>query len=107
MPREIPYTVQVWNFGDELAMVFLAGEVVAEYALRLKRELDGARLWVNAYSNSLPCYIPSKRMFPEGGYEVDTSMDYYAWPTRLAIGTEDQIIRTVQDMVPRAFHTRK
>ena len=106
-PKAVTYLVQTWAFGDDLAMVFLAGEVVAEYSLRLKRELDGARLWVNAYSNSLPCYIPSKRMFPEGGYEVDASMDFYAWPTRLAIGTEDQIIRTVQDMVPATFRTGK
>jgi neutral ceramidase len=103
LPKAVPYLVHTWAFGGDLAMVFLAGEVVAEYSLQLKRELDGARVWVNAYSNSLPCYIPSKRMFPEGGYEVDTSMDFYAWPTRLAIGTEDQIIRTVQDMVPATF----
>jgi hypothetical protein len=90
-------------FGDELAMVFLAGEVVAEYSLRLKRELDGARVWVNAYSNSVPCYIPSKRMFAEGGYEVDGSMEYYGWPTRLAINTEDRVISTVRELVSPAF----
>jgi neutral ceramidase len=83
--------------------VFLAGEVVSEYSLRLKRELDGARVWVNAYANSLPCYIPSKRMYPEGGYEVDGSMDYYGWPTRLAIETEDRIIETVHALVPPEF----
>ena len=88
-------------------MVFLAGEVVSEYSLRLKRELDGARLWVNAYANSMPCYIPSRRMFSEGGYEVDSSMDYYAWPTRLALGTEDRIVQTVHQMVPARFRAAK
>jgi neutral ceramidase len=107
LPRAVPYPVQTWTFGGELAMVFLAGEVVSEYSLRLKRELDGARLWVNAYSNSLPCYIPSQRMFPEGGYEVDSSMDYYAWPTRLAVGTEDRIIRTVHELMPADFRAQK
>lgn len=34
-------------------MVFLPGEVVVDYALRLKRELDRNRLWVNAYWISL------------------------------------------------------
>ena len=103
LPKSVPYPIQTWTFGNDLAMVFLAGEVVSEYSLRLKRELDGPRVWVNAYSNSLPCYIPSKRMFPEGGYEVDSSMEYYAWPTRLAIGTEDRIIQTVLQMVPATF----
>jgi neutral ceramidase len=107
LPKSVPYPIQTWAFGSELAMVFLGGEVVSEYSLRLKRELDGSRLWVNAYSNSLPCYIPSKRMVPEGGYEVDSSMDYYAWPTRLASGTEDQIIQTVQQMVPAGFRKAK
>jgi hypothetical protein len=107
LPKSVPYPTQMWAFGSELAMVFLAGEVVSEYSLRLKRELDGPRLWVNAYSNSLPCYIPSKRMFPEGGYEVDSSMDYYAWPTRLAMGTEDQIVQTVRQMVPAGFNKAK
>lgn len=99
----VAYPVRVWSFGNELTMVFLAGEVVADYALRLRRELDESRVWVNAYSNSIPCYIASRRMFSEGGYEVDSSMDYYGVPTRLAIGTEDQIIGTVRDLVPETF----
>src|SRR5262249_43944682 len=36
IPAKIPYPVQVWAFGDQLAMVFLAGEVVVDYSLRLK-----------------------------------------------------------------------
>ena len=61
-------------------MVFLAGEVVADYGLRLKRELDPARLWVNAYSNDVAFYVASKRLIPEGGYEVDRSMVFYGQP---------------------------
>ena len=36
----VPYVVQTWCFGDDMAMVFLAGEVVVDYALRLKWETD-------------------------------------------------------------------
>ncbi|MEX2044073.1 MAG: neutral/alkaline non-lysosomal ceramidase N-terminal domain-containing protein [Opitutus sp.] len=106
LPRGVTYPIQTWIFGGNLAMVFLSGEVVSEYSLRLRSELDGARLWVNAYSNSVPCYVASKRMFSEGGYEVDGSMDYYGWPGRLALGTEDQIIRTVHEMIPPSFRRR-
>ena len=59
-------------------MVFLGGEVVADYALRLKRELGASRLWVNAYANHVPCYIPSTRVLAEGGYEAELAMDYSA-----------------------------
>jgi hypothetical protein len=107
LPAAVPLPVQTWTFGRELAMVFLGGEVVAEYALRLRRELDGPRLWVNAYANAVPCYVPSRRMYPEGGYEVDGSMDYYGWPTRLQADTEDRLISAVRDLVPGEFHTAR
>jgi hypothetical protein len=42
-------------------------------------------------------------MYPEGGYEVDNSMDYYGWPTRLAIETEDRVVAAVREIVPREF----
>ncbi len=50
-------------------MVFLSDEVVVDYALRMKREMDGSRLWINAYTNDVSSYIASKRVLKEGGYE--------------------------------------
>jgi len=55
LPSSSPYTVQTWTFGDQLAMVFLSGEVVVDYALRLKHDFDPARLWVSSYANDVPC----------------------------------------------------
>ncbi len=103
LPSAVNYPVQAWAFGDDFAMVFLGGEVVADYALRLKRELGVSRLWVNAYANHVPCYIPSRRVWQEGGYEVDAAMDYYGFPTRLAEDTEDRIVRTVHELLPAGF----
>ena len=31
LPTTLPYVVQTWTFGDDLAMIFLAGEVVVDY----------------------------------------------------------------------------
>jgi hypothetical protein len=103
LPSNVPYPVQAWAFDGDFAMVFLGGEVVAEYALRLKRELGVSRLWVNAYANHVPCYIPSRQVLKEGGYEAEAAMDYYGWPTRLAEDTEDRIVRTVHDLLPATF----
>jgi hypothetical protein len=103
LPSVVPYPVQAWAFDGDFAMVFLGGEVVAEYALRLKRELGVSRLWVNAYANHVPCYIPSSQVLKEGGYEAEAAMDYYGWPTRLAEDTEDRIVRTVHDLLPATF----
>jgi neutral ceramidase len=100
---EVPYSVQTWCFGDELAMVFLAGEVVVDYALRLKWEIDPNRLWVAAYSNDVPCYIASRRILSEGGYEADSSMIFYGQPSRLAPEAEDLIVGAVHDLLPAPF----
>jgi neutral ceramidase len=103
LPTTVPYVVQTWCFGDDMAIVFLAGEVVVDYALRLKWEIDSDRIWVAAYSNDVPCDIPSKRVLNEGGYEADFSMIYYGHPSRLAPATEDLIIQTVHALLPAPF----
>jgi hypothetical protein len=103
LPTELPYLVQTWNFGGELAMVFLPGEVVVDYSLRLKKEFDPARLWVNAYANDVPCYIPSRRIWREGGYEGGYAMIYYDRPTRFAENVEDLIVATVHELLPKEF----
>ncbi len=103
IPAAFSYPVQTWAFGDDLAMVFLSGEVLVDYSLRLKRELDSSRLWVTAYANDMPGYIASKRVIQEGGYEVDDSMNNYDKPTRLALGAEDLIINAAKSLTPPAF----
>lgn len=100
---ELSYPVQTWTFGDELAVVFLASEVVVDYSLRLKRELDVERLWVGAYSNAFPCYIPSERVLAEGGYEGGGAMLYFGPPTRFAPGVEQLVIDTVHKLLPDEF----
>ncbi len=106
-PKSLEYPVQTWAFGEGLGMVFLAGEVVVDYSLRLKRELDAERLWVNGYSNDVPAYIASARVIGEGGYEVDTSMDSYDKPTRFDPAVEDIIVEKVKEMMPKSFVQRR
>src|SRR5205823_1749381 len=103
LQTEIDYPIQTWTFGDDVAIVFLAGEVVVDYSLRLKREFDRSRLWVNAYANDVPCYIPSERILKEGGYEGGGAMIYYDRPARLAPGIEGLIVGAVQELLPKEF----
>ena len=103
LPTQLPYFVQSWSFGRDLALVFLAGEVVIDYTLRIKTEFDPARLWVSGYANGVPCYIPSQRILREGGYEAEDSLWYYDRPARLAPESEDRILAAVRDLVPAGF----
>ena len=95
----VPYTISTWTFKKDLALVFLPGEVVVDYAVRLKTELDYTRLWLNAWCNDMPGYIPSRRVLKEGGYEADFSQVYYALPGRYKPELEDLLITTIRDLL--------
>jgi hypothetical protein len=103
IPSELDYPVQVWNFDNKMAMVNLAGEVVVDYSIRLKDEYGAERLWVNAYANDVPCYIASRRILKEGGYEAETSMYWYNKPSPFAPEVEDIIIHAADELMPAAF----
>jgi len=90
-----PYPVQTWQLGDGPTFVFLGGEVVVDYSLRLKAELGDKETWVAAYANDGMAYIPSERVLREGGYEGATAMIYYGRPSSWAAGVEDCIVREV------------
>lgn len=106
LPTTLPYLVQRWSFGDDMAMVFLPGEITVDYSLRIKREFDRSRLWVNGYSNDVPCYVPSRRVLDEGGYEGAGAMVYYDRPTKFAPDVEERILGAVHDVMPKSFLTK-
>lgn len=94
-----PYPVVAWRLGDELTWIALGGEVVVDYALRLKRELGASQTWVAGYVNDVMAYIPSRRVLEEGGYEGGGAMVYYGLPTVWAPQVEERIVATVQELV--------
>lgn len=95
-----PYPVGVWTLGGEIDFVFLGGEVVVDYALRLKRERRGAKTWVAAYSNDVMGYIPSLRVLKEGGYEAGGSGVYYGLPALWHETIEEVIVKAVHETAP-------
>jgi hypothetical protein len=93
---EYPSPLQVVHFGRDLTFVALAGEVVVDYVLRLKRELGAGRLWVAAYCNDVFAYVPSARVLKEGGYEAAEAMIYYDLPGPFAPAVEEVIVGRVR-----------
>ena len=75
-----PYPVQVWQFGRDLKFIALGGEVVVDYALRLRALYGWDNTWVAGYSNDVFAYIPSLRVLKEGGYEGGGAMAPYGHP---------------------------
>ncbi len=106
LPATHPVPIQSWQFGDQLTMIFLAGEVVVDYALRLKKILDDPNLWVTAYANDVLGYIASERIRSEGGYEYDRSGVFYGLPGPWATGTEDLLVSRVEQLLKSRGRSR-
>jgi len=97
-----PYLVHVARFGDDLTMVGLAGEVVVDYSLRLKKELAGPAVWVAGYTNEVSGYVPSRRVLEEGGYEARGAIVYYSTiPLPFTSSIETLIVDKVHELVRR------
>ena len=91
--------VQVFRFGDDLSLVALPGETVVDYALRLRRQFDGTRLWVAGYSNEVFAYLPSERVLAEGGYEASGAMKYFGFHGPFKPGVEDRVMGLVEELL--------
>jgi hypothetical protein len=98
LPSSYPYPVQIWKLGDELQWVFLGGEVVVDYSLRLKSNFGAEQTWVASYSNDVMGYIPSQRVLREGGYEGGESRYYYGLPAIWTGDVEQEIVEAVQHL---------
>jgi len=96
---EYPYTLQVLQFGEDLTLIAMAGEVVVDYSLRLAKELAPANLWVASHCNDVFAYIPSRRILEEGGYEAESSMMFYGFPGRWDTSIEETIIGQIHEVV--------
>lgn len=99
--RRYPYPVQAIGFGKDLTLVALGGEVVVDYVLRIKKEYGSKRIIVAGYSNDVMSYIPSLRVLKEGGYEASDAMLYYGLPGPYNDDVEDQIFRTIGQVMKR------
>jgi hypothetical protein len=92
------YPVQVWKLGADQLWIALGGEVCVDYALRFKKEF-GAGAWVTGYANDVMAYIPSRRLWEEGGYQSG-AFDVYGLPAnRWCPDIEDRIADAVKQLV--------
>jgi hypothetical protein len=95
-----PYPVQVWRLGD-LLFIALGGEAVVDFSLRFKKEF-GPDAWVCGYTNDLVAYVPSCRVWEEGGYEGGAHLYEYGHPAvRWAGDVEDRVVGAVHRLVKK------
>jgi len=99
--RRTSYPVQAIRFDHDLTILALGGEVVVGYGLRAKREFPNEPLIVAGYSNDVMCYIPTRQMLGEGGYEVNDSMIYYGQPGPFAEDVEERVFAAIHQVAKK------
>ena len=98
-PESYPYPVHAWRMGDQMLVIGMGAETVVDYALRFKREF-GPGTWVCGYADDMIAYIPSRRVWEEGGYEGGARLYEYGRPAfRWAGDVEDRIAAAVHKLV--------
>ena len=94
-----PYPIHAWQLGKEMLFIGMGAETVVDYALKFKKKY-GAGTWVLGYTDDMISYIPSRRVWEEGGYEGGSNLFEYGRPAfRWAGDIEDRIDKSVSDVV--------
>lgn len=104
LPRIFPAPFAVWRFGEDLTLVGLPGEPVAEYVPLVKGRLPDKNLWIAGYNNHCFGYLPTRRIIEEGGHE-NIGVTLWIWGKNLSdrVGffdpeTEEVALNAVKDL---------
>jgi hypothetical protein len=65
--------IQAFRLGEDLAVVALPHEVFVELGMDIERRSPFRRTLVVTLANDVDFYVPTRKAFGEGGYEVTTS----------------------------------
>jgi hypothetical protein len=98
-PSTYPYPLHAWRLGKDTLMIGMGAETVVDYALRFKAKY-GRDAWVCGYADDMIAYIPSRRVWAEGGYEGGPNLYEYGRPAlRWAGDIEERIAPAVEKLV--------
>jgi hypothetical protein len=94
-----PYPLHAWRLGNEMLVIGMGAETIVDYALRFKAKY-GPGTWVSGYTDDMISYIPSRRVWLEGGYEGGPNLYEYGRPAlRWAGDIEERIADSVHKLV--------
>ena len=105
LPTHYRAPVAVWQFGTDLTLVALPGEVVVDYVHLIEKAIGPLRLWIAAYTNDVFGYLPSARVLSEGGYE--TRGLSHGGIGFFSPASQDAVVAKVEELAARAGRRRK
>ncbi len=100
LPSHYRAPIALWQFGRDLTLVALAGEVVVDYAHLIEQAIGPLQLWLSAYNNDVFGYLPSARVLDEGGYE--TRGVGHGGPGFFSPKAQDAVVAKVRELAAKA-----
>ncbi|NOZ24073.1 MAG: hypothetical protein GXP25_23590 [Planctomycetes bacterium] len=91
--------IAVWQFGEDLTLVRMSGEVVGDYIRLIERTIGPLNLWVAGYCADYFGYLPSARVHREGGYESHEFITGFGF---LDVTVEDAVLSKVRTLAEKA-----
>jgi hypothetical protein len=92
-PTTVSTELQVMQVGP-LALVNAPGELFVELGLAIKEGPKAGHLFIAGFGNDNIGYIPTRRAYPHGGYEIHDAYKYYGYPAALAPEAGEQYVAT-------------
>ncbi len=87
----VPVEIQAFRITDNTALVTLPGELFVELGMTIKNHSPFQNTFVLELANNSVSYIPNKKAFFHGGYEVENS--------RLIPGGGEMMVETAIDLL--------
>ena len=100
LPTSYRAPIAVWQFGSDLTVVALSGEVVVDYARLIEDAIGPTQLWLSAYNNDVFGYLPSARVLEEGGYE--TRGVSHGGPGFFSSASQDAVVEKVRELAGKS-----
>jgi hypothetical protein len=104
LPRMHKAPVAVWQFGSDITLVALSGEVVGEFVPLIEQAIGPMNLWLAAYCNAVSGYIPTRQTLREGGYECRGLYEGLGW---YAPEAETVLIETIAALARKVGRGKK
>lgn len=92
-------SIHRWGFADQVDVIGLSAEPVAEYIDVVARLLRSRQCMPVGYIDSVFGYLPTERMLSEGGYESDQFRDYFDLKADFAQGLDDRFREVLESML--------
>ncbi len=99
LPETYPVPIAVWQFGQDLTLVAISGEVLGGYVPLVEKAVGPLNLWVSGYANDTFGYLPTAAALEEGGYET---RGLFVAPGFFTPKAQDVVVARIRELAAKA-----